>query len=95
MLFGAIIAQAHLRDFDIDDDAATFFATQALDRIEKRNQTEEARYSAVMGAIVVLPSFFAKLERAKPDKHLTKSAATDVLKTLTVDCVYPWCTDLP
>jgi hypothetical protein len=90
MLFGAIIAQAHLRGFDIDDKAASAFATRALDNIEKRNTTQEAQYGAAIGAIANLPMFFSRIERRTTSKQfLTDESARDLVKTLTVDWSAP------
>ena len=98
MLSGALIAQAHLHlsNFEIEDAAASIFVNRAIANIEKENAARAAQYRAAVQAIQDLPKFLSRIRRQTTDNQfLSESSANDLLKTLTVDCIYPWCTDKP
>src|SRR4051812_34292679 len=61
MLSGALVAQFHLNDFEIEDEAASIFVNRAIDNIEKPNAARDAQYRAALQAIQKLPEFLSKI----------------------------------
>lgn len=96
MLFGALIAQARLFEFQIEDAAATVFVNRAVDRITTSFRTEQDRFAAARRAIDGIPQFLSNIQtQARTRQILTEASARDAVRSLTRDCFFPWCSDVP
>jgi hypothetical protein len=96
MLYGALIAQAHIRSFQIEDDAAFFFVNRAVDHIYQINTSDQSRFLAAQLAIITIPAFLGRIQRETTRREfVTESNARNIIGSITYDCFYPWCSDVP
>lgn len=96
MLSGGLTAQAKMEGFQIEDSAVDFIVKRAVGNIERSTSDEASQYKAAVRAISDLPKFFARLKRQSAYRqYSTETAAAAAIRTLTTDCIYPWCTDRP
>lgn len=99
MLYGALIARAHMAGVRIEDDAARFFVNRALRHIEARRQFESGRYEEAFVAVQNIPKFLDRLQdTAKQTQFFTETAASSAVESIrrtAVGCVYPWCSETP
>jgi hypothetical protein len=96
MLFGALVAQAYFFNFRIEDEAALFFVSRALDRIIKFNPSRQLQFQVAIGSISTIPMFLTRIQRATSRREfITRENASEVIEGLAYDCFYPWCSDIP
>lgn len=96
MLSGALVAQAHVSKFVLEEPAVKFFVDRALRNIDAKNLADASKLRAAIKAVQDVPLFIARIERQTSNKsYITEASASDLTRTLTRDCIYPWCTDQP
>jgi hypothetical protein len=95
-MHGALIAQAHLLNFQIEDEAAFFFVNRALEHIYRNSTSNRSRFDAAVVAMMSAPVFLRRIQRETEGRRafLTENAARNVIGSLTYDCFYPWCSDI-
>jgi hypothetical protein len=97
MLKSALMAQASIQDFELGGEAADYFSRRALENIKRRSTTNTDIYQGARSGVAAAELFLMRLyARTGRRKMLSESEASNAIGEIrTVDCVYPFCTDIP
>jgi hypothetical protein len=96
MLQSALQARSRLFGLEIADEAAKTLSERAAKNIEQRRKAEREQYEDAVLAIHILPLFLRRIRKQTSKRQFYSSSdAGDLIRSLEVDCVYPWCTEEP